>query len=76
VLYVFYCHLFGAEVLFCGLAAHLKNNKYMRLCLPSTGLCSFNSYVGIKELVFGGSEFKNWKENLTSEYAGYSVHKI
>ncbi|CAK7348919.1 unnamed protein product [Dovyalis caffra] len=25
-------------------------------------------YVGIKQLVFGGSEFENWKENLTSEY--------
>ncbi|KAL3572872.1 hypothetical protein D5086_026776 [Populus alba] len=28
-----------------------------------------SDYVGIKELVFGGSEFENWKENLTSEYA-------
>ncbi|KAG6750034.1 hypothetical protein POTOM_047112 [Populus tomentosa] len=35
-----------------------------------------SDYVGIKELVFGGSEFENWKENLTSEYAGYSIHKI
>lgn len=35
-----------------------------------------SDYVGIKQLVFGGSEFENWKENLTSEYAGYSVHKI
>lgn len=32
--------------------------------------------VGIKQLMFGGSEFENWKENLTSEDAGYSVHKI
>lgn len=39
-------------------------------------VCSFNSYVGIKQLVFGGSEFGNWNENLTSEAAGYSVHKI
>jgi hypothetical protein len=37
---------------------------------------SFNSIVGIKQLMFGGSEFENWKENLTSEDAGYSVHKI
>ncbi|XP_069146382.1 uncharacterized protein [Solanum lycopersicum] len=33
-------------------------------------------YVGIKQVVFGGSEFENWKENMTSEDAGYSVHKI
>ena len=37
---------------------------------------SFNSMVGIKQLTFGGSEFENWKENLKSEDAGYSVHKI
>ncbi|KAK4341229.1 hypothetical protein RND71_039730 [Anisodus tanguticus] len=35
-----------------------------------------SDYVGIKQVVFGGSEFENWKENLTSEDAGYSVHKI
>uniref|UniRef100_A0A2P2KCA0 Uncharacterized protein n=1 Tax=Rhizophora mucronata TaxID=61149 RepID=A0A2P2KCA0_RHIMU len=35
-----------------------------------------SDYVGIKQLVFGGSEFENWKENLTSEYAGHGVHKI
>eukprot|EP00262_Sarcandra_glabra_P009900 TRINITY_DN2471_c0_g4_i1.p1 TRINITY_DN2471_c0_g4~~TRINITY_DN2471_c0_g4_i1.p1 ORF type:complete len:159 (+),score=22.97 TRINITY_DN2471_c0_g4_i1:222-698(+) len=36
-----------------------------------------SDYVGIKQLVFGGgSEFENWKENLQSEDAGYSVHKI
>ena len=35
-----------------------------------------NSYVGIKQVVFGGSEFENWRENLTSEDAGFSVHKI
>ncbi|KAF6172596.1 hypothetical protein GIB67_036546 [Kingdonia uniflora] len=34
-----------------------------------------SDYVGIKQLVFGGSEFENWKENLTSD-AGCSVHKI
>ncbi|KDO59296.1 uncharacterized protein LOC102614441 isoform X2 [Citrus sinensis] len=33
-------------------------------------------FVGIKQLVFGGSEFENWKENLKSEDAGCSVHKI
>ncbi|XP_070018493.1 uncharacterized protein [Nicotiana sylvestris] len=33
-------------------------------------------YVGIKQVVFGESEFENWRENLTSEDAGYSVHKI
>ncbi|XP_030529910.1 uncharacterized protein LOC115740553 isoform X2 [Rhodamnia argentea] len=33
-------------------------------------------YVGIKQVVFGGSEFESWKENLTSEDMGYSVHKI
>lgn len=35
-----------------------------------------SDYVGIKQLVFGESEFENWRENLTSEDAGYSVHKI
>lgn len=35
-----------------------------------------SDYVGIKKLVFGGSEFENWKENLTSEESGFSVHKI
>ncbi|KAF8034067.1 hypothetical protein BT93_C0369 [Corymbia citriodora subsp. variegata] len=35
-----------------------------------------SDYVGIKQVVFGGSEFESWKENLTSEDMGYSVHKI
>lgn len=34
------------------------------------------SFVGIKQVVFGGSEFEHWKENMTSEEAGYTVHKI
>ncbi|GAB4840588.1 hypothetical protein Ancab_021360 [Ancistrocladus abbreviatus] len=35
-----------------------------------------SDYVGIKQVVFGGSEFENWEENLTSEDAGYRIHKI
>ncbi|KAL6008490.1 hypothetical protein ACLOJK_034002 [Asimina triloba] len=35
-----------------------------------------SSFVGIKQLVFGGLEFENWKEGLSSEDAGFSVHKI
>ncbi|WOH11224.1 hypothetical protein DCAR_0830704 [Daucus carota subsp. sativus] len=35
-----------------------------------------SDFVGIKQLVFGGTEFENWRQNLTSEDAGYSVHKI
>ncbi|GMI88557.1 hypothetical protein HRI_002525000 [Hibiscus trionum] len=35
-----------------------------------------SDYIGIKQVVFGGSELENWKENLTSEDAGYSVHQI
>ncbi|XAR67092.1 hypothetical protein NMG60_11013532 [Bertholletia excelsa] len=35
-----------------------------------------SDYFGIKQVVFGGSEFENWREDLTSEDAGYSVHKI
>ncbi|KAF3454224.1 hypothetical protein FNV43_RR04671 [Rhamnella rubrinervis] len=35
-----------------------------------------SDFVGIKQVVFGGSEFENWKESLTSEDAGCSVHKI
>lgn len=35
-----------------------------------------SDFVGIKQVVFGGEEFENWKENLTSEDSGYGVHKI
>ncbi|KAK9666395.1 hypothetical protein RND81_14G182200 [Saponaria officinalis] len=41
------------------------------------GLTQISSdFVGIKQVVFGGSEFENWKETVTTEDAGYSVHKI
>jgi len=26
--------------------------------------------------MFGGEEFQNWKEDLTSEDSGYGVHKM
>ncbi|KAK1312723.1 hypothetical protein QJS10_CPA07g00913 [Acorus calamus] len=35
-----------------------------------------SDYIGIRQVVFGGSEFGNWKESLTAEEAGCSVHKI
>ncbi|KAK4432936.1 hypothetical protein Salat_1055800 [Sesamum alatum] len=35
-----------------------------------------SDYVGIKQVMFGGSEFENWRENLKTEDTGYSVHKI
>ncbi|CAA7027512.1 unnamed protein product [Microthlaspi erraticum] len=35
-----------------------------------------SDYVGIKKVVFGGSEFESWKENMTSEESGFRVHKI
>ncbi|XP_010447857.1 PREDICTED: uncharacterized protein LOC104730393 [Camelina sativa] len=35
-----------------------------------------SDYIGIKKLVFGGSEFESWKENMTSEESGFRVHKI
>ncbi|CAN8326466.1 unnamed protein product [Cochlearia groenlandica] len=35
-----------------------------------------SDYVGIKKVVFGGSEFESWKENMTSEESGFIVHKI
>ncbi|XP_057985684.1 uncharacterized protein LOC110635879 isoform X2 [Hevea brasiliensis] len=35
-----------------------------------------SDYVGIKQMVFGGSEFETWKESLTSEDAGCSIHQI
>lgn len=35
-----------------------------------------SDYIGIKQLLFGGSELENWKESLTTEDAGYSVHRI
>ncbi|KAG8487369.1 hypothetical protein CXB51_020902 [Gossypium anomalum] len=31
-----------------------------------------SDYIGIKQLVFGGSELENWKESLTTEDAGYT----
>ncbi|RYR55176.1 hypothetical protein Ahy_A06g030423 isoform D [Arachis hypogaea] len=34
------------------------------------------SFVGIKQVVFGGEEYENWNENMTSEDSGFSVHKI
>lgn len=52
------------------------SKKLLMLRLYSYPDLSFNSMVGIKQLTFGGSEFENWKENLKSEDAGYSVHKI
>ncbi|KAL5222134.1 hypothetical protein ABZP36_026847 [Zizania latifolia] len=40
-------------------------------------LTTINSdHVGIKQVQFGGSEFNNWNEDLKTEEAGYSVHKI
>ncbi|XP_076924783.1 uncharacterized protein LOC143587360 [Bidens hawaiensis] len=35
-----------------------------------------SDHVGIKQMVFGGSEYENWSPNLTSEDEGYSVHRI
>ncbi|KAF5743025.1 dna-directed rna polymerase i subunit rpa2 [Tripterygium wilfordii] len=35
-----------------------------------------SDHVGIKQLMFGGSAFDNWKENLKSEEAGFSIHKV
>lgn len=35
-----------------------------------------SDYTGIKQVMFGGSEFENWRENLKSEDVGYSIHKI
>ncbi|KAJ6803058.1 uncharacterized protein M6B38_108780 [Iris pallida] len=38
--------------------------------------CISSDHIGIKQLVFGGSEFEDWKENSTSEDPGVSTHKI
>lgn len=35
-----------------------------------------SDHAGIKQMVFGGSEYENWRPNLTSEDEGYCVHKI
>ncbi|KAI3447086.1 hypothetical protein Pfo_003751 [Paulownia fortunei] len=35
-----------------------------------------SDYIGIKQVMFGGSEFESWRENLKTEDAGYSIHKI
>lgn len=37
---------------------------------------SFCSYVGIKQIMFGGTLLENWKENFNVEEAGCSIHKI
>lgn len=38
--------------------------------------CISSDYIGIKQLVFGGTEIENWKENFTTEDPGCSIHKI
>ncbi|KAF3324582.1 hypothetical protein FCM35_KLT10739 [Carex littledalei] len=35
-----------------------------------------SDYVGIKQVMFGGTLFENWKENFNVEEAGCSIHKI
>ncbi|XP_021912001.1 uncharacterized protein LOC110825782 isoform X2 [Carica papaya] len=35
-----------------------------------------SDFIGIKQLTFGGSKYENWKENMTLEDAGCSIHKI
>ncbi|KZV29639.1 Ribonuclease P protein component 3 [Dorcoceras hygrometricum] len=35
-----------------------------------------SDYIGIKKVMFGGTEFGTWSENLTTEEAGYTIHKI
>ncbi|KAL7134889.1 hypothetical protein ABFS83_11G055800 [Erythranthe nasuta] len=35
-----------------------------------------SDYIGIKQVMFGGSEYGSWRENLKTEVAGYSIHKI
>ncbi|XP_078438010.1 oxidoreductase/transition metal ion-binding protein (DUF3531) [Wolffia australiana] len=35
-----------------------------------------SDYVGIKQVMFGGSKFENWTEKYKSDDAGCSVHKI
>ncbi|RYR05754.1 hypothetical protein Ahy_B06g085570 isoform D [Arachis hypogaea] len=40
------------------------------------GITRWDHFVGIKQVVFGGEEYENWNENMTSEDSGFSVHKI
>ncbi|KAL5768683.1 hypothetical protein ACOSQ2_015466 [Xanthoceras sorbifolium] len=55
----------------------IGNTETLLLDVLINALTQLSSdFVGIKQLVFGGSEFENWKENLTSEVAGCSVHKV
>jgi len=42
----------------------------------SAAFFTLSSFVGIKQVVFGGSEFENWKESWTTDDPGSSVHKI
>ncbi|OIT35924.1 hypothetical protein A4A49_16335 [Nicotiana attenuata] len=56
---------------------YIGTSEHLLLDVLIIALTQISSdYVGIKQVVFGESEFGNWRENLTSEDAGYSVHKI
>ncbi|MCH96693.1 hypothetical protein A2U01_0017682, partial [Trifolium medium] len=58
------------------------SSEYGPLALRETCFLACSSFsthvffVGIKQLVFGGEEFENWNEDLTSEDTGYGVHKV
>ncbi|KAI9126843.1 hypothetical protein K1719_002439 [Acacia pycnantha] len=55
----------------------IGTNESLLLDVLINALTQISSdFVGIKQVMFGGAEFENWKENLTSEEAGYSMHKI
>jgi len=58
-------------------SVHLFSFSFsLHIQLIDLDFCFFDSFVGIKQVVFGGEEFENWKEDLTSEDSGYGVHKI
>ncbi|XP_047338626.1 uncharacterized protein LOC124942212 [Impatiens glandulifera] len=55
----------------------IGTNEPLMLDILINALTQISSdYVGIKQVVFGGSEFESWSEELRSEAAGYSLHKI
>ncbi|KAG8376097.1 hypothetical protein BUALT_Bualt09G0028000 [Buddleja alternifolia] len=55
----------------------IGTNEPLLLDILLNALTQLSSdYIGIKQVMFGGSEFENWRENLKTEDVGYSVHKI
>ncbi|XP_073031809.1 uncharacterized protein [Primulina eburnea] len=55
----------------------IGTSKPLLLNILINALAQLSSdYIGIKQVIVGGTEFGNWSDNLTTEEAGYTTHKI